>query len=103
RRGRQVNFPAVDGYEEARGLALSLRSMLAELVAQRASLAAANQTLESQVRERTQRLAEQNVGLERAKAEAEQATEAKSRFLAAASHDLRQPLHALTLFARALS
>ena len=41
--------------------------------------------------------------LERAKAEAEQATEAKSRFLAAASHDLRQPLHALTLFARALS
>ena len=37
------------------------------------------------------------------RAEAEQATEAKSRFLAAASHDLRQPLHALTLFARALS
>jgi signal transduction histidine kinase/ActR/RegA family two-component response regulator len=103
RRGRQVNFPAVDGYDEARVLALSLRSMLAELTAQRASLAAANQTLESQVRERTQRLAEQNVGLERAKAEAEQATEAKSRFLAAASHDLRQPLHALTLFARALS
>jgi signal transduction histidine kinase/ActR/RegA family two-component response regulator len=103
RRGRQVNFPAVDGYDEARVLAQSLRSMLSELTAQRASLAAANQTLESQVRERTQRLAEQNVGLERAKAEAEQATEAKSRFLAAASHDLRQPLHALTLFARALS
>ncbi len=55
------------------------------------------------MRERTQRLAEQNIGLERAKAEAERATEAKSRFLAAASHDLRQPLHALTLFARALS
>lgn len=30
--------------------------------------------------------------------EAEQATLAKSRFLAAASHDLRQPLHALSLF-----
>jgi len=103
RRGRQVDFPAVDGYDEARVLAQSLRSMVAELGAQRASLAAANQTLESQVRERTQRLAEQNIGLERAKAEAEQATEAKSRFLAAASHDLRQPLHALTLFARALS
>lgn len=103
RRGRQVDFPAVDGYDEARVLAQSLRSMVAELGAQRASLAAANQTLESQVRERTQRLADQNVGLERAKAEAEQATEAKSRFLAAASHDLRQPLHALTLFARALS
>lgn len=103
RRGREVDFPEVDGYDEAHVLAQSLRSMVAELGAQRASLAAANQTLESQVRERTQRLAEQNIGLERAKAEAEQATEAKSRFLAAASHDLRQPLHALTLFARALS
>lgn len=103
RSGRQVDFPPVDGYDEARVLAQSLRSMVAELGAQRASLAAANLTLESQVRERTQRLAEQNVGLERAKAEAEQATDAKSRFLAAASHDLRQPLHALTLFARALS
>jgi signal transduction histidine kinase/DNA-binding NarL/FixJ family response regulator len=33
---------------------------------------------------------------------AEQANAAKSRFLAAASHDLRQPLHALTLFVEAL-
>lgn len=35
--------------------------------------------------------------------EAIEATQAKSRFLAAASHDLRQPLHALSLFTRALS
>lgn len=34
--------------------------------------------------------------------EAQQATMAKSRFLAAASHDLRQPLHALSLFVDAL-
>ncbi len=33
---------------------------------------------------------------------AEQANQAKSRFLAAASHDLRQPLHAMTLLAEAL-
>jgi signal transduction histidine kinase/CheY-like chemotaxis protein len=33
---------------------------------------------------------------------AEQANLAKSKFLASASHDLRQPLHALTLFAGAL-
>jgi len=32
----------------------------------------------------------------------EEATRAKSRFLAAASHDLRQPLHALTLLTHAL-
>jgi two-component system, sensor histidine kinase len=37
------------------------------------------------------------------KEEAERASEGKSRFLAAASHDLRQPLHALTLFATELS
>jgi signal transduction histidine kinase/ActR/RegA family two-component response regulator len=103
RRGQKLEFPQVGGYQEARVLSQSLRSLVKDLDAQRASLAAANQSLESQVRERTQRLAEQNVGLERAKAAAESATEAKSRFLAAASHDLRQPLHALTLFARALS
>ncbi|HEX7044821.1 MAG TPA: hybrid sensor histidine kinase/response regulator [Burkholderiales bacterium] len=34
--------------------------------------------------------------------EAERANVSKSRFLAAASHDLRQPLHALTLFTSAL-
>ena len=36
------------------------------------------------------------------KDEAERANIAKSKFLAAASHDLRQPLHALTLFTSAL-
>lgn len=36
------------------------------------------------------------------KEEAERANLAKSRFLAAATHDLRQPMHALTLFVSAL-
>src|SRR5687767_2186571 len=38
-----------------------------------------------------------------AKEQAEHANAAKSKSLAAASHDLRQPLHALTLFVSALS
>jgi two-component system, sensor histidine kinase len=37
-----------------------------------------------------------------ARAEAETATRAKTQFFAAASHDLRQPLHAMGLFAEAL-
>ena len=40
--------------------------------------------------------------LRQQKDEAEQANIAKSKFLAAASHDLRQPLHALTLFTSVL-
>jgi signal transduction histidine kinase len=39
----------------------------------------------------------------RARRDAERANAAKSQFLAAASHDLRQPIHALGLFLQALS
>jgi signal transduction histidine kinase len=55
-------------------------------------LAASRADLQRQVDEATQELSMK-------KREAEQASEAKSRFLAAASHDLRQPMHALALFA----
>ena len=44
----------------------------------------------------------QKASSDAAKARAEQADLAKSRFLAAASHDLRQPLHALSLFSATL-
>lgn len=43
-------------------------------------------------------LREQTVRAEQAQREAEEASRAKSVFLASASHDLRQPLHALGLF-----
>lgn len=60
----------------------------------------------SVVFEETVRLRFENVdlveGLRREKALAEQANAAKSRFLAAASHDLRQPVHALSLFVAAM-
>lgn len=45
------------------------------------------------------RIAEATTELRKQKDEAERTSLAKSRFLAAASHDLRQPLHALSLFA----
>lgn len=49
------------------------------------------------------RLTEQKAFAERTQHEAEAANRAKSQFLAAASHDLRQPLHALGLFTATLS
>lgn len=49
------------------------------------------------------RIAKATAELQQKKEEAERDNAAKSRFLAATSHDLRQPLHALTLFAAELS
>jgi signal transduction histidine kinase len=45
----------------------------------------------------------QTAAADRARAEAEAADRGKTQFLAAASHDLRQPLHAMGLFAATLS
>ena len=65
-------------------------------------LEAENVTLERRVRERTEELQSLNIELARAKAEAEDANFSKSRFLAAASHDLLQPLNAARLYTTAL-
>lgn len=56
------------------------------------------QRLESSRDELEQRIAEATLELREKKEVAETATRAKSRFLAAASHDLRQPTHALGMF-----
>lgn len=58
--------------------------------------------LEENQRVQEQRIQEATAELRAQKAQAESATLAKSRFLAAASHDLRQPLHALSLLVEAL-
>jgi Na+/proline symporter/signal transduction histidine kinase/CheY-like chemotaxis protein len=61
-----------------------------------AALREANEALEARVGERT-------LALSAAKAEAERANLGKTRFLAAAGHDLMQPLQAARLFLSALS
>jgi signal transduction histidine kinase len=61
-------------------------------------LQAANQSLRVEIEARTRVEAE----LREAKAEADRANLAKSKFLAAASHDLRQPVQSLMLFFAAL-
>jgi Na+/proline symporter/signal transduction histidine kinase/CheY-like chemotaxis protein len=63
----------------------------------------ANEVLERRVKERTEELVALNAELVRAKAEAEEANLSKTRFLAAASHDLLQPLNAARLFATSLA
>ncbi len=62
----------------------------------------ANESLERRVQERTEQLTRLNTELERAKAGAEQANISKTRFLAAASHDILQPLNAARLYVTSL-
>ncbi len=66
------------------------------------ALERANETLERRVRERTEELTRLNAELARAKAEAEEANISKTRFLAAASHDILQPLNAARLYVTSL-
>jgi len=57
-----------------------------------------NETLEQRVQQRTFQLREANTELEQARLVAEDANLSKTRFLAAASHDLLQPMNAASLF-----
>jgi Na+/proline symporter/CheY-like chemotaxis protein len=73
-----------------------------EIVAEEEALERENETLEERVRERTEELTRLNAALTEAKRGAEDANASKTRFLAAASHDILQPLNAARLYATSL-
>jgi Na+/proline symporter/signal transduction histidine kinase len=66
------------------------------------ALERANETLERRVRERTAELTHVNMALAEAKIKADEANLDKTRFLAAASHDILQPLNAARLYTTSL-
>ncbi|HEY5377906.1 MAG TPA: PAS domain-containing hybrid sensor histidine kinase/response regulator [Pseudolabrys sp.] len=71
-------------------------------VAAAKALERANETLELRVRERTEELTRLNAALALAKGEADAANISKTKFLAAASHDILQPLNAARLYVTSL-
>ena len=77
------------------GFVISLSDVTSQRLAVKA-IHALNESLETRVRERTSELAE-------ARERAERALESKSRFVAAVSHDLVQPLNAAKLFTASLA
>jgi signal transduction histidine kinase len=87
-RGRQVAPLAVSAGGELRTLQEGFNEMSARLHA-------STQQLQARIDAATRALFAE-------KETAEQATAAKSRFIAAASHDLRQPLHAIGMFTATL-
>lgn len=84
------------------GFVMSFSDITAFREAER-GLKDANEGLEQRVSERTQELSLLNQALTDAKSTAEAANQSKTRFLAAVSHDLMQPLNAARLFSAALS
>jgi Na+/proline symporter/signal transduction histidine kinase len=83
------------------GLVMTATDITERVEGERA-LARANETLERRVRERTEALVAANDALAKAKSEADEANLGKTRFLAAASHDILQPLNAARLYTTSL-
>jgi Na+/proline symporter/signal transduction histidine kinase/CheY-like chemotaxis protein len=84
------------------GFVMSFTDITAFRQAEQALLEA-NEGLEQRVEARTHELSQLNQALGEAKGNAESANQSKTRFLAAVSHDLMQPLNAARLFSASLS
>jgi signal transduction histidine kinase len=78
-------------------------SDITERFAAAEALERSNETLERRVQERTAELTDVNEALAIAKRKADEANLDKTRFLAAASHDVLQPLNAARLYATSLA
>ncbi|NVJ50864.1 MAG: PAS-domain containing protein [Gammaproteobacteria bacterium] len=76
---------------------------ITELRQKQQQLAEVNASLEDRVNQRTEQLLASNRQLDLAKKSADAANLSKTRFLAAASHDILQPLNAASLLTQALS
>src|SRR5437016_8058843 len=83
------------------GLVITLTEVTPSIEAAEA-LERVNATLEKRVRDRTEELTRLNTELAQAKSTAEDANISKTRFLAAASHDILQPLNAARLYVTSL-
>ncbi|MBE7734173.1 ATP-binding response regulator [Devosia faecipullorum] len=83
------------------GLVVSFSDVTARVRAEQ-QLEQMNQSLERRVEERTATLRQVNGELEAARAKADASNHDKTRFLAAASHDLLQPLNAARLYTSTL-
>jgi signal transduction histidine kinase len=83
------------------GLVISFADVSARVDAE-AALEQSNQSLEERVEERTATLLRVNAELDSARKKADAANRDKTRFLAAASHDLLQPLNAARLYTATL-
>ena len=87
------------------GAVLGVYSIFQDITSRREAelqLQEAKRTLESRVEERTAELTQVVDELQSAKSAADRANQTKTRFLAAASHDLLQPLNAASLFVSVL-
>jgi Na+/proline symporter/signal transduction histidine kinase len=84
-----------------RGIVTTVTDITAQVKAAR-ELEVANETLEARVGARTQELTAVNQQLAEARAAAEEANLGKTRFFAAAGHDILQPLNAARLYSSTL-